>query len=91
MVRAKEVEEDLLNTLEESSNEVLELKFKLQQTAEEVNERERIAYEVMNETITKIVILSIIKPTSQAGKVISRASTRAKAVAKAAKGQCGPT
>ena len=62
MVRAKEVEEDLLNTLEESSNEVLELKFKLQQTAEEVNERERIAYEVMNETITKIVILSIIKP-----------------------------
>ena len=51
MEHAKEVEEDLLNTLEESGNEVLELKSKLQHTAQEVTERERTAYEVIYQYI----------------------------------------
>ena len=47
---AKAVEEDLLNTLEETTNEVLYLKAQLQQTTEEAAAKERSAYEEMVQT-----------------------------------------
>ena len=49
LTHAKEVEEDLLNALEESSNEVLGLKSQLHRMTQETACKDRSTYEVANE------------------------------------------